>query len=62
MNEGTLDLLEKLFAGAPGASQVVFELESPDGTVAVVPSQQRVKATPELTEAVRRVRDKAAAA
>jgi DNA polymerase-3 subunit alpha len=62
MNEGTLDLLEKLFAGAPGASQVVFELESPDGTVAVVPSQQRVKATPELTEAVRRIRDKAAAA
>src|SRR5882672_7152157 len=50
MNEGSLDLLEKLFAGAPGASQVVFELESPDGT-AVVPSQQRVKATPELTEA-----------
>ena len=62
MNEGTLDLLEKLFAGAPGASQVVFELESPDGTIAVVPSQQRVKATPELTEAVRRIRDKAAAA
>jgi DNA polymerase-3 subunit alpha len=62
MNEGTLDLLEKLFAGAPGASQVVFELESPDGTVAVVPSQQRVKATPELTEAVRRIRDQAAAA
>jgi DNA polymerase-3 subunit alpha len=62
MNEGTLDLLEKLFSGAPGASQVVFELESPDGTVAVVPSQQRVKATPELTEAVRRIRDKVAAA
>jgi DNA polymerase-3 subunit alpha len=60
MNEGTLDLLEKLFAGAPGASQVVFELESTDGTIAVVPSQQRVKATPELTEAVRRIRDKAA--
>src|SRR6266700_2200612 len=62
MTEATLDLLEKLFAGAPGASQVVLELESPDGTVAVVPSQQRVKATPELTEAVRRIRDKAAAA
>ena len=62
INEGTLDLLEKLFAGAPGTSQVVFELESPDGTVAVAPSQQRVKATPELTEAVRRIRDKAAAA
>jgi DNA polymerase III subunit alpha len=62
MNEETLDLLEKLFAGAPGASQVVFELESPDGTVAVAPSKQRVKATPELMEAVRRISDKAAAA
>jgi DNA polymerase III subunit alpha len=62
MNEETLDLLEKLFAGAPGASQVVFELESPDGTVAVMASQQRVKATAELAEAVLRIRDKAAAA
>ena len=62
MNEETLDLLEKLFAGAPGASQVVFELESPDGTVAVMASQQRVKTTPELAEAVSRIRDKAAAA
>ena len=62
MNEGTLDRLEKLFAAAPGTSQVVFELESPDGTVAVVPSQQRVKATPELMDAVRRIRGEAAAA
>ena len=62
MNEDTLDRLEKLFSAAPGTSQVVFELESPDGTVAVVPSQQRVKASPELTEAVRRIGDKAAAA
>jgi hypothetical protein len=43
-------------------SQVVFELESPDGTLAVAPSRQRVKATPELMEAVRRISDKAAAA
>jgi DNA polymerase-3 subunit alpha len=62
MNEETLDRLEKLFSAAPGSSQVVFELESPDGTVAVIPSQQRVKASPELTEAVRRIGDKAAAA
>jgi DNA polymerase-3 subunit alpha len=62
MSEDTLDRLEQLFATAPGTSQVVFELESPEGTVAVVPSQQRVKASPELTEAVRRIRDKAAAA
>ena len=62
MNEDTLDRLEKLFAEAPGMSQVVFELESPDGTLAVAPSRQRVKATPELMEAVRRISDKAAAA
>ena len=57
MTEDTLDRLEKLFAGAPGMSQVVFELESPDGSVAVLPSQQRVKASPELMEAVRGIRE-----
>ena len=62
MTEDTLDRLEKLFAGAPGTSQVVFELESADGTIAVLPSQQRVKASPELMEAVRGIREKAAAA
>jgi DNA polymerase III subunit alpha len=62
MTEETLDRLEKLFAGSPGTSQVVFELESPDGSIAVVPSQQRVKASPELMEAVRGIREKAAAA
>jgi DNA polymerase-3 subunit alpha len=62
MTEETLDRFEKLFAAAPGTSQVVFELESADGSLAVVPSQQRVKASPELMDAVRRIRDKAAAA
>src|SRR5882757_4334336 len=62
MSEDNLERLEKLFAGAPGMSQVVFELESPDGTVAVVASQQRVKASPELAEAVRRLRGESAAA
>jgi DNA polymerase III subunit alpha len=62
MTEDTLDRLEKLFAGAPGTSQVVFELESADGTIAVLPSQQCVKASPELMEAVRGIREKAAAA
>jgi hypothetical protein len=54
--------LEKLFAAAPGTSQVVFELESADGSIAVLLSQQRVKASPEMLEAVRKIRDKAAAA
>ena len=62
MSEQMMDRLEKLFAGAPGISQVVFELEAPDGSVCVLPSQQRVKATPELLEAVRRMRSEAAAA
>jgi hypothetical protein len=62
MNENTFDRLEQLFAAAPGMSQVVFELESPDGTVAVVVSQQRVKASPELAEAVSRIHGEAAAA
>src|SRR6516225_3045096 len=62
MSEQMMDRLEKLFAGAPGISQVVFELEAPDGSVCVLPSQQRVKATPELLEAVKRMRSEAAAA
>jgi DNA polymerase-3 subunit alpha len=62
MNENTFDRLEKLFAAAPGNSPVVFELESPDGSVAIVQSQQRVKASPELAEAARRIRGEAAAA
>src|SRR5207245_5716103 len=39
MNEGTLDLLAKLFAGAPGARQAECELESRAGTVAGLPAQ-----------------------
>jgi DNA polymerase III alpha subunit len=62
INENTLERLEELFTAAPGMSQVVFELESSDGTIAVVASQQRVKASPELSEAVRRIRGEAAAA
>ena len=60
--EDTLDRLEELFASSPGMSQVVFELESPDGSVALVRSQQRVKVTPELSEAVAVIRGDQAAA
>jgi DNA polymerase-3 subunit alpha len=62
MTEDTLERFEQLFAAAPGTSQVVFELESADGSIAVLLSQQRVKASPELLEAVRKIGDKAAAA
>jgi len=47
--------LEDLFAASPGTSQVVFELCSPDGSVAVLQAQQRVKNAPELVEAVREI-------
>ncbi len=62
VNDAMMDRLEKLFGGSPGTSQVVFELESADGSVATVVSQQRVKVTPELTEALQRLRAESAAA
>jgi DNA polymerase III subunit alpha len=55
MSEDALDRLEDLFVATPGSCQVVFELCSPDGSVAVMPVQQRVKNTPELAEAVREI-------
>jgi len=62
LNDATLDQLERLFEGTPGVSQVIFELVSADGTVATVASQQRVKVTAELVEAVRRLKGEQAAA
>ena len=53
INADTLDQLETLFGGNPGTSSVVFELRSPDGSVAQIQSQQRVRSTPQLIEAVR---------
>ena len=51
----TLDRLEELFANAPGGSPVIFELRSADGALALLQSQSRVRATPELAEAVRQL-------
>ncbi len=62
LREETLDGLEKLFESAPGMTQVIFELVSPDGSVATMASQQRVKVTPELTEAVHKIKSEQAAA
>jgi len=53
--EEALDRLENLFAASPGPCQVVFELCSPEGSVAVLQAQQRVKTSPELVEAVREI-------
>jgi len=51
----TLDLLENLFASTPGPTTVVFELVSPEGSVASLQSQKRIRVKPELEEAVRRI-------
>jgi DNA polymerase III subunit alpha len=55
LSESTLDQLEDLFAGCPGPSQVLFELHSPDGSVAVLQAQQRVTVKAELIESVRQI-------
>jgi hypothetical protein len=55
MSEDILDRLEDVFASSPGPCPVVFEMCSPDGSVAVLQAQQRVKSTPELTAAVRQI-------
>ena len=55
LSEEILDRLEDVFASAPGPCPVVFEMCSPDGSVAVLQAQKRVKSTPELAETVRQV-------
>src|SRR5713101_7766972 len=55
LSESTLDQLEVLFAGSPGPSPVLFELHSPDGSVAVLQAQQRVTVKAELIESVRQI-------
>jgi len=55
LSEGAVARLEALFANTPGPSVVIFELRSPDGTVAMLQSQQRVRVQPELVEAVRQI-------
>jgi DNA polymerase-3 subunit alpha len=55
LTEDTLDGLEQLFADSPGPSSVVFELRSPDGSVAFLQAQQRVRPSPEFVEAVRQI-------
>jgi DNA polymerase-3 subunit alpha len=55
LEEDTLDHLEGLFSKFPGSSPVVFELVSPDGSVGIMQSQQRVCIGPDLAEAVRQI-------
>ncbi len=55
LSESTLDRLEELFAASPGPSPVLFEMHSPDGSMAVLHSQQRVTVKAELIESVRQI-------
>jgi DNA polymerase-3 subunit alpha len=55
LSESTLDQLEDLFTGCPGPSPVLFELHSPDGSVAILQAQQRVTVKAELIESVRQI-------
>ena len=55
LNEHAMDQLNALIADSPGSCPVVFDLCRPDGSVAVMRSQQRVNPSPELVEAIRQV-------
>jgi DNA polymerase III subunit alpha len=53
VTEDTLAQLESIFASAPGSTAVVFELRSPDGTMALLQSQKKIRVSSELAESVR---------
>ena len=55
LNDETLNQLEQLFASTPGPTAIVFELVSPDGSMASLQSQKRIHVKPELEEAIRRI-------
>jgi len=55
LSESTLDRLEELLASSPGPSPVLFQLYSPDGSMAVLQAQQRVTVNAELIESVRQI-------
>jgi DNA polymerase-3 subunit alpha len=61
LNEALLADLEQVLADSPGTTPVIFELVSEDGSVALLPSQQKVRVTPELVDGVARVRSDQAA-
>ncbi len=55
MDEFTLDRLRELFASKPGTCPVAFELLSPDGSVATLRAEQRVRPDEALLQAVRQL-------
>jgi DNA polymerase III subunit alpha len=56
LSETLFEDLEKLFTASPGTTPVIFELVSDDGSVALLPSKQFVRVTPELDDSVKRLR------
>ena len=55
MDELKLDRLKELFAGAPGTCPIAFDLLTPDGTVATLRSDQRVRLDDRLVDEIRRM-------
>jgi len=55
VDPGVLDELKELFASKPGSCSVAFDLVSPEGTVATLRADQRVKADQELVREVCRL-------
>ncbi len=55
VTDDLMERLEELFSKSPGPTPVVFELHSPDSTMATLQSQQRVRVHPELIESVRQI-------
>ncbi len=55
LSEDALSQLEELFAKAAGPSTVVFEVNSQDGTTAVVQSQRKIRVTPDFIAALDRI-------
>jgi DNA polymerase III subunit alpha len=55
LHAGVLDELKELFINRPGSCAVAFDLISPEGAVATLRADQRVKADQDLVREVRRL-------
>jgi hypothetical protein len=53
MDEFTLDRLKELFARCPGSCAIAFDVRDPDGSVATLQSNQRVRLDEQLVDKVR---------
>ncbi|HKV25508.1 MAG TPA: DNA polymerase III subunit alpha [Candidatus Acidoferrum sp.] len=53
LNEDNLDRLEEIFASYRGSSSVAIDLYAPEGSMATIQAEQRVRSCPELLAAIR---------